>query len=99
MIRAKTSQQVKREHTMRSLESTEGGYRIYASALKAPGGRGYVAAVVVKRINGDMATAREAFRHESLAGGHRWPSPEAARLMAMAMAQQVIRHEPHRLKG
>ena len=88
-----------RELWMRSEELTEGGYRIYASAIKAPGGKGFVAAVVVKRINGDTANSREAFRHESLAGGHRWPSPEAARLMAMAMAQQVIRHEPHRLNG
>ena len=84
---------------MRSEERTEGSYRIYASAIKAPGGKGFVAAVVVKRIGDDAANSREAFRHESLAGGHRWPSPEAARLMAMAMAQQVIRHEPHRLKG
>ena len=84
---------------MRSEERTEGAYRIYASAIKAPGGKGFVAAVVVKRISGDIGTWREAFRHQSLAGGHRWPSPEAARVMAMAMAEQVIRHEPHRLKG
>ena len=84
---------------MRSEERTEGAYRIYASAIKAPGGRGFVAAVVVKRIDSSIGAAREAFRHESLAGGHRWPSPEAARLMAVAMAQQVIRHEPHRLKS
>ena len=84
---------------MRSEERTEGAYRIYASAIKAPGGRGFVAAVVVKRIDASIGAAREAFRHESLAGGHRWPSPEAAKLMAVAMAQQVIRNEPHRLKG
>ena len=84
---------------MRSEERTEGAYRIYASAIKAPGGRGFVAAVVVKRIDSSIGAAHEAFRHESLAGGHRWPSPEAARLMAVAMAQQVIRHEPHRLKS
>ena len=84
---------------MRSEERTEGAYRIYASAIKAPGGRGFVAAVVVKRIETELGTAREAFRHENLAGGHRWPSPEAAKLMAVAMAQQVIRNEPHRLKG
>ena len=84
---------------MRSEERTEGPYRIYASAIKAPGGKGFVAAVVVKRINGDLGTSREAFSHQNLAGGHRWPSPEAARLMAVAMAQQVIRNEPHRLKG
>jgi hypothetical protein len=84
---------------MRSEQRTEGDYRIYASAIKAPGGKGFVAAVVVKRIHDDDGNPREAFRHESLAGGHWWPSAEAARLMAMAMAQQVIRHEPHRLKG
>ncbi len=84
---------------MRSEERTEGGYRIYASAIKAPGGRGFVAAVVVKRIETELGTPCEAFRHENLAGGHRWPSPEAAKLMAVAMAQQVIRNEPHRLKG
>lgn len=84
---------------MRSEERNEGGYRIYASAIKAPGGRGFLAAVVVKRIDGDAANSREAFRHDNLAGGHRWPSPEAARLMAVAMAQQVIRHQPHKLKA
>ena len=83
---------------MRSEQRTEGDYRIIASAIKAPGGKGYVAAVVVKRIATENDHAREAFRHENLAGGHRWPSPEAARLIAMAMAQQVIRNEPHRLK-
>jgi hypothetical protein len=84
---------------MRSEQRTEGDYRIFASAIKAPGGKGYVAAVVVERIATESEHPRVAFRHESLAGGHRWPSPEAARLIAVAMAQQVIRNEPHRLKG
>jgi hypothetical protein len=84
---------------MRSDERTEGPYRIVARAIKAPGGKGFLAAVTVKRFDVQTGASCEAFRHESLAGGHRWPSAEAARVMAMAMAEQVIRFEPHRLKG
>jgi hypothetical protein len=75
----------------------EGDYRITARARPAPSLRGYVAAVVVQRVRGAADAPREAFHDESLAGGHVWPSAQAARLYALAKAQEVIRHEPFRL--
>ena len=84
---------------MRPDERTEGDYRIVAKALHGPSQRGYVAAVVVQRVRGVSAgPGRVAYREENLAGGHVWPTPEAARLYAMAKAQDVIRHEPFRLR-
>lgn len=84
---------------MRPEERTEGDYRIVARALHGPSQRGYVAAVVVQRVRGaDGDTPRVAYRDESLAGGHVWPTAQAARLYAMAKAQDVIRHESFRLR-
>jgi hypothetical protein len=82
---------------MRSDESNEGDYRIYASAVPGPARDGYIAAVIVKRVQGAVEAPCEAFRDESLAGGWRWPSPVSARRFAVRMAQEVIREEPHRL--
>ena len=67
--------------------------------MRAPSGSGYIATVVVKRVLGAPDAPREAYRHDSLAGGHRWPSPAAARLVSLAFAQEVIRNEPYRLRG
>ena len=78
-------------------ELNEGDYRIYAGAIEAPMGAGYVAAVVVSRQQGVPNGPREAWRDSSLAGGHRWPSPGEALSYAMARGQSVIRQEPHRL--
>ena len=75
----------------------EGDYRIYAGAVCAQPGDGFVAMVVVNRVRGNGAEAPEAYRDEMLAGGYRWPSPEAARLYAVARAREVIRMEQHRL--
>ena len=75
----------------------EGSYRIYAHAVCARHEDGYVAMVVVDRVQGSGGGAREAYRDEMLAGGHRWPSPEAARLYAVAKGREVIRMEQHRL--
>ena len=48
-------------------ERIEGDYRIYAGALEAVQGDGYIAAVVINRVSGDKHLLREAFRDESLA--------------------------------
>ena len=77
-------------------EMTEGAYRIYAGALEAPSGDGYIAAVVVNRLL-DGGRPREAYRDTSLSGGHRWRSARDAIGFAMARAREVIRTEPHRL--
>ena len=79
---------------MRFDECQEGDYRIFAGALDAPRGQGYIAAVVVNRVQGDFQAdraCREAWRDDSLACGHRWPSPEEALSYAMARARELIR--------
>ena len=78
-------------------ELSEGDYRIYAGALEAPRGQGYIAAVVVNRVRGIGNAPREAYRDDSLACGHRWPSPHEALSYALNKARQVLRREPHRL--
>ena len=78
-------------------ETCEGNYRIYAGALEAPSGDGYIAAVVVNRLRDAHSPAREAYRDTSLSGGHRWRSPKDAISFAFARAKEVIRTEQHRL--
>ena len=78
-------------------ELSEGDYRIYAGALEAPRGHGYIAAVVVNRVRGVGPAPREAFRDDSLAGGHRWLSPQEALSYALNKARRMIRLEQHRL--
>ncbi|MBK6863421.1 MAG: hypothetical protein IPG91_07455 [Ideonella sp.] len=76
----------------------EGPYQIYAGALEAPQGDGYIAAVVVV-ANGNAGGAtrpREAWRDDSLACGHRWASPGDALLYAIERAREVI-HKHSRL--
>ena len=82
---------------MRFSMTNEGDYRIYAGAVAGQRGEGFVATVIVNRVRGSVDKPREAYRDEMLAGGHRWPSPEAARLYAVAKAREVIRMERHRL--
>jgi hypothetical protein len=77
-------------------EQLEGDYRIVARALREPWQRGYVAAVTVQRVRGSEVP-RDAYHDECLAGGYVWPSAQAARLYALAKAQEVIRHEAFRL--
>jgi len=71
-------------------ERTLGDYRIYAGALEAPRGDGYIAAMIVQRVHG-VTAPREAYRDESVACGHRWVSAEAAIAYAMNRAAEVIR--------
>lgn len=78
-------------------EINEGDYRIFAQAVPGPQRDGYIAGVVVKRRDAQHAEMSVAFRDDCLAGGRRWPSPVTARRFAAALAQEVIRQEPHRL--
>lgn len=78
-------------------EFNEGDYRIFALAQASPLRDGYVASVIVKRLNDGADGARIAYREDCLAGGKTWPSPATARRFAAAMARAVIHHEPHRL--
>ena len=75
-------------------EQDEGPYRIYAGAIEAPQGDGYVAAVVVSRRAGPLEATREAYRDTRLACGHRWPTADDALSYALAKAREVIRTEP-----
>jgi hypothetical protein len=81
---------------MRFQEITEGNYRIYAGAVEAPRGDGYIAAVVVSRLHGSTPQ-REAYRDESVACGHRWPSPEEAIGYALSRARELVRSQSRML--
>jgi hypothetical protein len=76
-------------------ECQEGDYRIFVGALEAPKGDGYIAALVVNRVQGvqaaSVARPREAFRDDSLACGYRWPSADQAIQYAMNRARELIR--------
>ncbi|MBS0447491.1 MAG: hypothetical protein JSR59_16240 [Proteobacteria bacterium] len=74
-------------------ERVVGDYRIFAGAMEAPRGDGYTAAMIVQRLRGIPNAPREAYRDESLAGGHRWESAEAALAYAFHKAQEVIRKQ------
>lgn len=76
-------------------ECQEGDYRIFVGALEAPKGDGYIAALVVNRVQGvqaaSVARPREAFRDDSLACGYRWESAEQAIQYAKNRARELIR--------
>jgi hypothetical protein len=74
-------------------EHTEGQYKIYAGALEAPQGDGYVAAVVVCRSECAPQVRREAWRDDSLACGHRWASAADALHYAVERGREVIRNQ------
>ena len=73
-------------------ERNVGDYRIFAGALEAPVGDGYIAAMIVQRVQGVPGAPREALRDESLACGHRWASPDDALAYAIGKAQDAIRN-------
>ena len=83
---------------MRFQEITEGDYRIYAGALDAPRGSGYIAAVVVNRVRGPQPP-REVYRDESVACGHRWKSAEEALAYALNRAREMVRKPSPALVG
>ena len=77
-------------------EQDEGAFRVYAAALAASGGAGYLAAVVVKRRQptGQSAPASaeaEPFRCERLSRGRRWALPEEALAFAVANGVAVAK--------
>jgi hypothetical protein len=76
---------------MRFNECHEGDYRIYVGAVEAPRGEGYIAALVVNRVRGNVGKQREAFRDDSLACGYRWRSADEAIHYAMNRARELIR--------
>lgn len=76
---------------MRFDETHEGDYRIFAGAVEAPKGDGYIAALVVNRVRGASTGHREAFRDDSLACGYRWRSADEALHYAMNRARELIR--------
>jgi hypothetical protein len=88
---------------MRFEETHEGNYRIFAGALEAPRGDGYIAALVVNRVHSPGAGTgtghgiREAFRDDSLACGHRWSSADDALRYAMNKARELIRNRSESL--
>ena len=81
---------------MRFQEIIEGNYRIYAGAVEAPRGDGYIAALVVNRLQGTVPQ-REAYRDESVACGHRWRSPEEAITYALSRAREMVRNQSRML--
>ena len=76
-------------------ECQVGDYRVFVGALEAPKGEGYIAALVVSRVQGLQAASvsrpREAFRDDSLACGYRWRSADEALHYAMGRARELIR--------
>ena len=72
-------------------ECQVGDYRIFAGALEAPRGEGYIATMIVQRVHGVAGAPREALRDESVAGGHRWESADDALAYAIGKAQDAIR--------
>jgi hypothetical protein len=77
---------------MRFNECHEGDYRIFVGAVEAPQGEGYIAALIVNRVRGEVSGKhREAFRDDSLACGYRWRSADEAIQYAMNRARELIR--------
>ena len=73
-------------------ERNMGDYRIYAGALEAPRGDGYIATLVVQRVKG-VPAPREILRDESIACGHRWESANDALAYAINKATAALRKQ------
>lgn len=73
---------------------SEGEYRIYAGAIEAADQNGYLAALVVNRIEGTNGRPKEAFRDTQLAAGYRWASPHDALRYALSKGQEIVRRKP-----
>ena len=79
-------------------ELTEDGFRIYVGALESPIGDGYTAALVLQRMPGPAGrSARDVFRDEQLACGHRWASADQALAYALRKGRDLIRKTPEAL--
>lgn len=80
-------------------ERNEGDYRIYAGAIEAAAGPGFLAAVIVKRVHGKLSTVgAEAFRDERLSCGHRWAEANDALAFAISKGVQLIRSDSKELR-
>jgi len=73
-------------------EHHEGELRIYAGAIESHRHDGFLAAVIVHRVQADGATV-EVFRDDRLCGGYAWPTPDAAMSFAVQRARSVMRRE------
>jgi hypothetical protein len=94
MMHSMAGESVGRSDSMQLDERTIGDYRVYTGALEGPQGDGYIAALIVMRVQGAPGEApREISRDESLACGHRWPSAAAALAYAMSKGQDIIRKQ------
>lgn len=85
---------------MQFAESNEGDYRIYVGALEAPGGGGYIAALVVRfRGDGlaDLGAAAPAYRDDSVACGYRWRTAQEAIDYAVHKAREALTKEARTL--
>jgi hypothetical protein len=78
---------------MRFQECREGDYKIFAGAVEAPRGDGYIAAVVVSRVEPGPGQPSVAFRDDSVACGYRWRSPEEAIAYALNRAREMVRRQ------
>lgn len=76
---------------MRFQECREGDYTIYAGAVEAPRGDGYIAAMVVSRAQPQAGRPSVAFRDDSVACGYRWRSAEEAIAYALNRAREMVR--------
>jgi hypothetical protein len=74
-------------------ERQEGNFHIFVGALDAPRGEGYIAAVVVSRLDAQAGREREVWRDDSLACGYRWTSASEALGYAMNRAREMVRKE------
>ena len=76
---------------MQFAEGTEGSWRIYVGALEAPGGDGYIAALVVRHALDSEGTRKDAYRDDSLAFGYLWATPGEAITYAMGRGRDLAR--------
>ncbi|MBB2484065.1 hypothetical protein H5407_02385 [Mitsuaria sp. WAJ17] len=70
-----------------------GNYRIFAGAIERTRAYGYVAAVVVMRLEHGRPL-HEVFRDENMAGGYGWPSPAEALRHAVREGQRAVSSRP-----
>jgi hypothetical protein len=73
---------------MRFQECREGEYKIFAGAVEAPRGDGYIAAMVVSRVEPRPGVA---VPDDSVGGGYRWRSAEEAIAYALNRAREMVR--------
>lgn len=85
---------------MKQYELREGDYLIRAEAVQttvhAPT-PGYVASVLVSRLQGEDGRLQPAYSDRDMAGARVWPTPDRALRHAVREARRIIRDEPRKL--